>query len=171
MQIENKIKTLAELLPILERMKKQAQKIVFTNGCFDILHKGHVSYLHRSKALGDLLVLGLNSDASVKCLGKGADRPINGEKDRAFVLAGLESVDFVVIFEEETPLSLILQIMPDVLVKGGDYDPNGTNPADKKYIVGSQEVLAQGGAVHAIDFVQGFSTTETLKKINKISEK
>lgn len=144
----------AELDKFLEA--NRGKKIVFTNGCFDILHKGHVTYLNEAKKLGDLLVVGLNSDASVKRL-KGPERPINNEKDRQFVLANLRSVDFVEIFEEDTPLSLILKVKPNILVKGGDWKI--------EQIVGAKEVIANGGEVFSLQFIDGYSTTSIITKI------
>lgn len=138
--------------------KNKDKRIVFTNGCFDILHKGHVAYLNEAKALGDLLVLGLNSDASVKRL-KGSERPINQENDRKFVLENLKAVDFVEIFTEDTPYELIKKIQPDVLVKGGDW------PVEK--IVGHDIVFAKGGNVYSLNFVDGYSTTNIIHKIQK----
>lgn len=132
------------------------KKIVFTNGCFDIIHKGHVTYLSEAKKLGDLLVIGLNSDDSVKRL-KGPDRPINNERDRQYVMSQLKPVDFVEIFTEDTPLSLILKVKPQVLVKGGDWKI--------EQIVGAKEVLANGGEVYSLNFVDGYSTTSIIKKI------
>ena len=132
------------------------KKIVFTNGCFDILHKGHVSYLAEAKKLGDLLVVGLNSDASVKRL-KGPERPINTETDRQYVLSQLKSVDFVEIFHEDTPLNLILEVKPKVLVKGGDWKID--------QIVGGKEVIASGGEVFSLKFIDGYSTTSIIEKI------
>lgn len=134
------------------------KKIVFTNGCFDILHRGHVAYLNEAKALGDLLVVGLNSDDSVKRL-KGPERPINSQLDRKFVLENLKAVDFVEIFEEDTPLQLIKKVAPSVLVKGGDWAP--------EQIVGSEFVLENGGKVLSLNFVDGFSTTNIIDKINQ----
>ena len=134
------------------------KKIVFTNGCFDILHRGHVTYLSEARKLGDLLVIGLNSDESVKRL-KGPERPINKEEDRAYVLSQLKSVDFVEIFTEDTPLNLILKVKPKVLVKGGDWKID--------QIVGGKEVLADGGDVFSLNFVDGYSTTSTIHKIQK----
>lgn len=134
------------------------KKIVFTNGCFDILHRGHVTYLAEARKLGDLLIIGLNSDASVKRL-KGEDRPINNEEDRKYVLSQLKSVDFVEIFTEDTPLNLIQYIQPKVLVKGGDWKID--------QIVGGKEVLASGGDVFSLNFVDGYSTTSTIHKIQK----
>lgn len=133
------------------------KKIVFTNGCFDILHRGHVAYLNEAKSLGDLLIVGLNSDASVKRL-KGESRPINSEQDRKFVLENLKAVDAVFIFEEDTPFDLITVAQPDILVKGGDWKVED--------IVGSDIVLARGGEVKSLQFVDGFSTTQTIEKIN-----
>lgn len=133
------------------------KKIVFTNGCFDILHRGHVAYLNEARALGDVLVVGLNSDASVKRL-KGEERPINNEQDRKFVLENLKAVDFVEIFEEDTPLKLIESVSPGILVKGGDWKP--------EQIVGSDFVLQNGGQVLSLNFIDGFSTTATIQKIS-----
>ncbi len=135
------------------------KKIVFTNGCFDILHRGHVTYLAEAKKLGDLLVIGLNSDLSVKRL-KGSERPINNEVDRAYVLSQLKSVDFVEVFTEDTPLNLILKIRPKVLVKGGDWKID--------QIVGGKEVISFGGNVFSLNFVDGYSTTSTISKIQHI---
>jgi rfaE bifunctional protein nucleotidyltransferase chain/domain len=132
------------------------KKIVFTNGCFDILHRGHVTYLAEAKKLGDLLVLGLNSDASVKRL-KGPERPINNENDRKYVMSQLKSVDFVEIFTEDTPLELIKKISPKILVKGGDWKID--------QIVGGKEVIASGGNVFSLKFVDGYSTTSLIHKI------
>lgn len=129
--------------------------LVFTNGCFDILHVGHVRYLNAARKKGATLILGLNSDESVKKL-KGPDRPINSEKARAEVLLGLSSVDIVVRFQEDTPLELIKKVRPDILVKGADYNI--------KTIVGSDFVLSIGGKVETIDLVKGFSTTKLIEK-------
>jgi D-beta-D-heptose 7-phosphate kinase/D-beta-D-heptose 1-phosphate adenosyltransferase len=148
------IKTFKDIEKTIKILKKQNKKIVFTNGCFDILHKGHVSYLNKAKSYGDILVLGLNSDKSVKKL-KGEDRPINCEDDRAYILVCLESVDFVVIFDEDTPYNLISLIKPDILVKGGDYK--------NKKVVGSDIVKT----VKLVQFVDGKSTTNTIKKIKQ----
>ncbi len=134
----------------------RAKKIVFTNGCFDILHRGHISYLAKAREMGDLLVIGLNSDDSVRRL-KGPNRPINDQQSRALVLAALEMVDHVVIFEEDTPYNLITKVKPDLLVKGGDYQI-----AD---IVGGDFVQQRGGKVCTIPFVDGFSTTSILENL------
>lgn len=143
-----------ELTQFLE--KNQGKKIVFTNGCFDILHRGHVTYLAEARKLGDLLVVGVNADASVKRL-KGPERPINNEKDRCFVLSQLKSVDFTEIFTEDTPLNLILTVKPKVLVKGGDWKID--------QIVGGKEVQSMGGEVFSLNFVNGYSTTSLIEKI------
>ena len=145
-----------ELTQFLE--KNKGKKIVFTNGCFDILHRGHVSYLAEARKLGDLLVIGLNSDASVKRL-KGPERPINNENDRKFVISQLKSVDFVEIFTEDTPLNLILEVKPGVLVKGGDWKID--------QIVGGKEVQSMGGQVFSLNFVDGYSTTNLIEKIQQ----
>lgn len=130
--------------------------IVFTNGVFDILHRGHVEYLNEAKSLGDILIVGLNSDKSVKRI-KGKSRPVNKEKDRAFVLANLMAVDAVAVFEEDTPYELIKEIVPNILVKGGDWKP--------KDIVGSDIVLATKGKVLSLKYVDNYSTTKIIKKI------
>lgn len=134
--------------------------IVFTNGCFDVLHLGHVTYLAQARALGASLVVGVNSDASVKRQGKGDDRPINSAQDRMMVLAALESVSLLVAFDEDTPLNLILACHPDVLVKGGDWQI--------EKIVGAKEVQGWGGAVHSIPFLHHRSTTALLNKIRSL---
>lgn len=144
----------ALFLEFLQTLKSQDFKTIFTNGCFDILHFGHISYLNKARELGDLLIIGLNSDSSIKRL-KGDERPINSQEDRAALLCALECVDFVIIFDEDTPLNLISQIKPDILVKGADY-------ANKK-IVGSDLVKE----VHLIEFIEGKSTSATIKKIKK----
>jgi rfaE bifunctional protein nucleotidyltransferase chain/domain len=139
------------------RAAQLPRPLVFTNGCFDVLHRGHVSYLAQARALGASLIVGVNSDASVKRQGKGDDRPVNQQDDRLAVLAALEAVSLVVVFDEDTPLSLILACQPDVLVKGGDWTPDN--------IVGAPEVLARGGSVHSIPFEHQRSTTALLQKI------
>ncbi len=149
MSIRTFLKRKAELAP--------GHKMVFTNGCYDVLHAGHVDLLQRARALGDSLVLGLNSDESVKMLGKGDDRPLNSQDDRAFVLAGLECVDYIVIFHESTPLELIKGVRPQVLVKGGDWTP------DK--IVGREVVEKAGGEVVSLPLLEGYSTTGFLEKV------
>ena len=134
--------------------------LVFTNGCFDLIHPGHVEYLAQARALGDLLVVGLNSDDSVRRL-KGDGRPLVAEADRAAVLAGLRSVDAVILFDEDTPLELIGALLPDVLVKGGDYDLDG--------IVGRDVVEEAGGGVRVLPFVEGYSSTDILNRLKEIS--
>ena len=149
-----KIVNIKELKEILKSAKENNNpKIVFTNGCFDILHRGHVEYLQKAKELGDLLILGLNSDLSVKRL-KGENRPINNEEDRAIVLSALECVDFIIIFDEDTPFELLKNLKPDILVKGGDYKLE--NVIGKEFA--KETVL--------IDFVDGYSTTKIINKIN-----
>lgn len=143
----------------------KSDKIVFTNGCFDILHQGHVTYLAQAAEAGNRMVIGINSDASVKRQGKGDGRPVNSQDSRALVLASLHFVDAVVIFDEDTPLELIKMAMPDVLVKGGDYDADCTDANDKKYIVGSKEIKLAGGVVLTIPLVPGFSTTSIIQKL------
>jgi D-beta-D-heptose 7-phosphate kinase/D-beta-D-heptose 1-phosphate adenosyltransferase len=152
-QAQSKIKDFTQIQRIAKRLKEQKRKIVFTNGCFDILHRGHASYLEKAKALGDILVLGLNSDESITRL-KGETRPINTLEDRAFLLAALESVDYVVPFTEDTPLELIKKVLPDTLVKGADYAG--------KEVVGSDVT----DDVVLIDFVEGKSTSNIIEKIN-----
>lgn len=141
------------------------EKMVFTNGVFDLLHIGHVDYLSKASDLGTKLVIGLNADTSVKRLNKGPARPIKDQETRAVILAALESVSLVVIFEEDTPLELITAFKPDVLVKGGDYNPDETDESNPKYMVGSAEVRAWGGEVAAIPFVPGHSTSRLEEKI------
>lgn len=138
--------------------ENKGKRIVFTNGCFDILHRGHVTYLAEAKKLGDRLVIGLNSDESVKRL-KGPQRPINNQNDRQYVLSQLKSVDFVEIFDEDTPLNLILKVRPNILVKGGDWKID--------QIVGAREVIADGGDVFSLNFVDGYSTTSIIHKIQE----
>lgn len=142
----------------INKIKSEGKKIVFTNGCFDLLHVGHIRYLSQAKDLGDILIIGLNSDKSVKKL-KGNNRPINSFEDRAKLLAALKSVDLVIMFEEQTPENLIKEIIPDVLVKGGDY-----NIED---IVGYQTVIDNGGQVKTLSFYEGYSSTNYIDKINK----
>lgn len=153
---QGKILILPTLHTILERQKQINRKVVFTNGCFDILHEGHVSYLEAARRQGDLLVIGLNDDASIRSI-KGPDRPMNNEASRARVLAALGCVDYVVLFGDDTPLHLITTLQPDVLIKGADW------PIDQ--IVGAKEVLADGGQVKTIEFVGTFSTTGLIEKI------
>ncbi len=156
--LEHKIVAWAD---IAARVAELPRPVVFTNGCFDVLHRGHTTYLAQARALGASLMVGVNSDASVKRQGKGDDRPINAETDRMMVLAALESVSMVVVFDEDTPLNLILTAQPDVLVKGGDWS------IDR--IVGAPEVQGWGGSVHSIPFLHQRSTTVLLHKIRALS--
>lgn len=165
--IESKILTHNTLLKKLGVWRLKSQSIVFTNGVFDLVHPGHVDYLANAAALGDRLVVGINNDASVKMLNKGADRPINSEDARAAIIASLRSVEAVVLFEESTPAELIQLIQPDVLVKGGDYDADETDPNSSQYIVGSDLVRAHGGSVQVIPFLEGFSSTRIIDKIRR----
>jgi len=146
------IKSFDEIYTMVKRYRANGKKVVFTNGCFDILHVGHVKYLQIAKSFGDILIVGLNSDASVSRL-KGPTRPVNIAEDRAYLLAALEAVDFVVPFSEDTPYELIKMIEPDVLVKGGDYEG--------KEVVGTEFA----GELKLVDFVDGKSTTKTIQKI------
>jgi D-beta-D-heptose 7-phosphate kinase/D-beta-D-heptose 1-phosphate adenosyltransferase len=145
-----------DLPKIRERLKREGKKIVFTNGCFDIVHRGHVEYLTKAKALGDVLLVGMNTDASVQRL-KGPQRPVVSQDDRAFVLAALRAVDYVCLFDEDTPYNLIKAVVPDVLVKGSDWAIDS--------IVGKDIVEAAGGKVQTIDYVPNRSTTNIIQKI------
>jgi D-beta-D-heptose 7-phosphate kinase/D-beta-D-heptose 1-phosphate adenosyltransferase len=156
-QQAHKISDLNQLLQKVETWKNENQKIVFTNGCFDLLHAGHVTYLEAAKLRGDKLVLGLNTDRSVRAL-KGASRPVVNEQDRARVLAALESVDAVILFDEDTPLRLIKTIKPNILAKGSDYSED--------QVVGGKEVKSWGGEIALIDLVEGRSTSNIIKKLN-----
>ncbi len=151
-----KIRNREALAMLLERERQRGKRIVFTNGCFDLLHVGHVKYLQAARRLGDLLVLGLNSDASIRRL-KGPNRPLISQDERAHILAALDCIDYVVIFDEDTPLELIRLLRPDILVKGGDYTPEG--------VVGKEIVESYGGRVELIQFVDGKSTTGIVEKI------
>jgi D-beta-D-heptose 7-phosphate kinase/D-beta-D-heptose 1-phosphate adenosyltransferase len=154
--IQQKILDTHQLQQELMRWRKFTKKIAFTNGCFDILHAGHIHSLVQAASFADVLIVGLNSDASTKRL-KGDNRPVNNEQNRALLLASLVMVDAVVLFDEDTPFELISSVMPDVLVKGGDYTIDT--------IVGAKEVIANGGKVEIIQLVEGLSTTSTLEKI------
>ena len=157
LSFENKVLPPQKLIPIVAN--KDNTPIVFTNGCFDILHRGHVSYLAEAKSLGKILIVALNTDESIKRLGKADDRPINTLEDRCMVIAGLESVDYVTFFDEDTPLNLIHLLKPDILVKGGDWAI--------KDIVGYSDVISWGGSVYSIPFRHNTSTTKIIDKINK----
>jgi D-beta-D-heptose 7-phosphate kinase/D-beta-D-heptose 1-phosphate adenosyltransferase len=153
---DSKIKNLDVLVTIIEEEKARGKKIVFTNGCFDLLHAGHVKYLQKARTLGDLLILGLNSDASVRRL-KGEKRPLIGEEERAHILAALDCIDYVVLFDEDTPIKLIMALKPYVLAKGGDYTPAG--------VVGKDIVEGYGGRVELVNFVDGKSTTNIIERV------
>ena len=157
-RLQSKILSFSALENQLKKWRTANEKIVFTNGCFDLLHLGHVDYLAKARDLGDRLVVGLNSDASIKRI-KGPSRPINNEQSRAALLAGMTYVDAVVLFDEDTPINLISAVMPDVLVKGGDYTI--------KDIVGHEIVLNNKGRVCTIDFVEGYSSSVLIEKIKR----
>jgi D-beta-D-heptose 7-phosphate kinase/D-beta-D-heptose 1-phosphate adenosyltransferase len=156
---DRKLLSLPALRRRLAAHRRAGRRVVFTNGVFDLLHPGHVRYLRAAKRLGDVLVVGLNSDRSVRRLGKGADRPLVAQRDRAEVLAALEMVDHVVIFDQHTPAELIRAVQPDVLVKGGDWT------LDR--IVGADVVRARGGVVRSLRFAKGYSTSGLLERIRK----
>ena len=157
--VREKIVTAEQLAEIVRQLPDQ--KVVFTNGCFDLVHQGHIDYLSKARDLGDVLVVGLNTDASVRRL-KGPRRPINDEYSRALLLASMLFVDYVVLFGEDTPYELIKTLQPDILVKGSDYKPEN--------IVGYDIVMAKGGRVETLDFLPGFSTTSIEDKILKNRE-
>ena len=160
-KIKSKIVSLPEAIEVVEAWKQKGIKTVFTNGCFDLLHLGHLDYLSKSKDLGDKLILGLNSSASVSRL-KGPTRPINSTESRAMMLAALEFIDLVVVFEEDTPLNVIASLTPNILVKGGDYTI--------ATIIGASEVEAKGGLVKVIPFLDGYSSTTIVTKIQSLSK-
>lgn len=155
---QEKIMSRRDLAATLEKLRREGRKVVFTNGCFDILHPGHVRYLERARALGDILVVALNSDVSVRRL-KGPERPVQAERDRCEIVAGLGCVGFVTIFEEDTPREIIDELMPDVLVKGADWTLDN--------IVGRDLVESRGGLVFALEFEEGFSTSRIIEKIRR----
>lgn len=157
--IKNKIVEQEILAAITNRWELKGEKVVFTNGCFDILHQGHVDYLSKAADLGTKLVVGINSDDSVRRLGKDKNRPIQDENSRAILIAALHFVDLVILFNEDTPLELIQQVKPQVLVKGSDYKIHE--------IVGNEFVIGSGGEVTTIDFLEGFSTTKIVEKARK----
>ncbi len=159
--IENKILTNEDLEQRIAQWNKQNLKIVFTNGCFDLLHLGHVDYLAKAKDLGERLIIGVNTDASVRRL-KGIYRPLQDEKSRLHILASLQVVDAVILFDQDTPYELIKRIQPDILVKGADYKPEA--------IVGYDIVKAKGGEVKTIEFIEGYSTTAIEQRIIKSRE-
>jgi rfaE bifunctional protein nucleotidyltransferase chain/domain len=157
--MHKKIKTVLELRPLLGILQATGKKIVFTNGCFDLIHTGHTRYLAKAKSFGDILIVAVNSDSSVRMI-KGEKRPINTQAERAETLAALESVDFVTIFDEPDPHKIISDLKPDVLVKGGDW------PIEK--IIGRDIVEARGGKVVNVPYVEGASTTGIIEKILKL---
>lgn len=154
----DKIKSLDEARKKVAEWKAKGEKVVFTNGCFDILHLGHIDYLEKAANMGDRLVIGLNSDDSVSRF-KGPERPIQDQKSRARILAALQFTDLIVFFNEDTPLALISELLPDVLVKGSDYLAEN--------IVGAEVVMKHGGVVKTVDFVPGYSTTRIVDKIKR----
>lgn len=162
MELKEKIKTKEDLHEIIEDLKKKGKRIVFTNGCFDLLHLGHIRYLEKAKSLGDILVVGVNSDESVRGL-KGPERPILPEKERAEILSGFGCVDYITIFDELTPLELISSIQPHILVKGGDWT--------KETTVGREVVERSGGEVVILPFEEGSSTSNLIETILKRYEK
>ena len=153
-----KIKKFGEIKKIASKLKRKKRTIVFTNGCFDILHYGHIKYLRKCKGLGDVLIIGLNSDSSVRKI-KGKKRPITGQKERAAILAALELVDYVTVFNEVTPARLIKAISPKILAKGGDWRA--------KEIVGARHVKKCGGMVVSVPFVRGYSTTAIIENLKR----
>lgn len=158
--MQSKIKTQKQLKNIVDTLKKKGERIAFTNGCFDILHYGHIKYLQDAKNMSDVLVLGLNSDRSIKKI-KGGSRPINNQLARSKVLSALTCVDYVTIFNEETPLKLIRLLRPDILIKGADWKI--------EKISGADFVKSYGGKVLAIPYIKGYSTTQQIKKIRELS--
>jgi rfaE bifunctional protein nucleotidyltransferase chain/domain len=148
--------SLSELKSLCKKLKAEGKKTVFTNGCFDLVHAGHIDYLSKAKAMGDVLIVGLNSDDSVKRI-KGEMRPILNEVERAFILSNLKPVDYVILFDEDTPQKLIVELLPDILVKGSDW------AIDE--IVGADEVIANGGEVKTVEFVNDQSTSKIIQKI------
>ena len=162
--INAKIVSIDTASRIIETWKLKNDQVVFTNGCFDILHKGHVTYLVKAADLGNRLIIALNTDASVKAQNKSPERPINNEDARLHVIASLGFVDLVVLFDEKTPENIIKKLNPSILVKGADYDENETDSTSKKYIVGSDFVKSNGGIVKTIALEDGYSTTNIISK-------
>jgi len=154
---ENKVISREEAARWVREIQGRGLRVVFTNGCFDLLHPGHVSYLEEARSLGDALIVAVNTDASVRRLGKGLGRPVNPEADRARVLAALTAVDRVVLFDEDTPYEILTELQPDILVKGGDYHLED--------IVGREVVLGRGGQVQVLPFRTGYSTTALLERL------
>ena len=158
---------MSEVQDLVAAWRKEGATLVLTNGVFDVFHVGHVGVLESAAAEGDKLIVVVNTDVSVKRLGKGPDRPLNHESDRMAVLAALRCVDAVVLFDEDTPLSVVETLKPNVLVKGGDYDALETDPSHPRYIVGSAEVRASGGRVVVVPVVPGKSSTEMIERIRR----
>jgi len=156
----NKIAPISHAIKVVTQWKNQGEKIVFSNGCFDILHAGHVDYLEKARQKGDRLVIGLNTDRSVARI-KGSNRPIVEERSRSRIMASLEFVDLVVLFDEDTPIDLIKSLLPDILVKGKDYDVSN--------IVGADFVMQNGGKVETVELTSGFSSSNIINKIKKIT--
>lgn len=154
---KNKIKTQRQLKTIVDRLKREGKKVGFTNGCFDILHYGHIKYLEKAKQLSDVLVVAVNSDSSVKKI-KGSGRPINKQFARIAVLSALSCIDYLTVFSEDTPLKLIKLLSPDILIKGGDWKMED--------IVGADFVKSYGGKIITIPYLKGYSTTKLIEKIN-----
>jgi len=160
---ESKILSLEKAKELIGQIKSQNKKVVFTNGCFDILHRGHLEYLFQARQLGDFLIVAVNSDLSVKTLQKSPSRPLQDEQGRAMAIASLYFVDLVVIFGETTPLEIITELLPNILVKGADYKPED--------IVGYKEVTENGGEVKTLNFIEGYSTTAIEQKILREARK
>ncbi len=154
------ISNVSILKPLVDSVQQENKTVVFTNGCFDIIHPGHIHILQQAKAKGDILIVGLNSDSSIKSF-KSQNRPVCPQEDRAFVLASLSCVDYVIIFDEDTPKRLIVEISPDILVKGKDYE--------EKFISGSDHMLANGKKIELVDIINGKSTSSIIERIKKIS--
>jgi rfaE bifunctional protein nucleotidyltransferase chain/domain len=163
-RVAEKIVNFDKLESLTQRLRTKGKRIIFTNGVFDIVHRGHITLLNLASEQGNFLIVGVNSDASVKTLNKGPGRPINGEQDRAIVLAALQCVDAVVIFNDSTPYELVKRIKPDVLIKGGDYDPDQDDPTEKNYVVGSDIQRANSNSTTSIPLVDGYSTTAIIKQ-------
>jgi rfaE bifunctional protein nucleotidyltransferase chain/domain len=162
--ITEKIVSIEEAKRRISMWHMRNDVICFTNGCFDIIHLGHITYLAKAASLGKRLIVAVNSDDSVRLLNKAPNRPINNEQARMMVVAALGCVDLVVVFNEQTPFELINELLPDILIKGADYDVEETDKNNPKYIIGSDVVKANGGKVETISFVEGYSTTAILSK-------
>ncbi len=162
--ITSKIVTIEEAKRKVSMWRLKNDVVCFTNGCFDILHLGHITYLAKSASLGSRLIVALNNDNSVRLLNKAPNRPINNEHARAMVIAAIGCVDLVIVFNEKTPFEMIKVLMPDILIKGADYDAKELDKNHTKYIIGSDLVKANGGRVETISFVEGYSTTSILSK-------